>query len=294
MATRGRNATALPDDAWDLVIRPGGAWWQLDLGELWAYRDLIALMVKRDITAQVKQTLLGPLWHVVQPLLTTFTFALIFGRGAGLAPADIPAGLFYMSALVPWNFFANVVNRTSKTFTGNAQVMGKVYFPRLVVPLSNTISSLVSYGIQLATLAVIIAAYALFKPGFTFHFRPELLLLPLLVAIMAVLGLGTGIAVSSMTTRYRDVGFLVGFGVQLLMYASPVILPLSRIEGIPWLLKVFEANPMTPVITWSRAILFGGPLDWAALAYAAGASLVILALGLILFHRVERTFADTV
>lgn len=287
-------ANPAQESGWTLEILPRSAWWKPDLKELWRYRDLIALMTRRDITAQYKQTVLGPLWHVLQPLLTTFTFALIFGRGAGLAPPDLPSGLFYMSALVPWNFFANVVNRTSRTFTANVNVLSKVYFPRLAVPISTTISSLVSYAIQLATLAVFIAGYALFKPGFHFQLRPELLFLPLLVVIMTILGLGTGIAVSSMTTRYKDVGFVVGFGVQLLMYASPVILPLSRLQSMPWLLRVFEANPMTPIINWSRAILFGGPLDWNGLAYSCTCAALVLVFGMALFHHVERTFADTV
>ncbi len=280
--------------AWDVVIRPGRAWWRLDLKEFWHYRDLIALMVKRDITAQYKQTLLGPAWHVIQPLLTTFTFALVFGKAAGLAPPDIPPVLFYMSGIVAWNFFSGVVTRTSKTFTGNAHLMSKVYFPRLVVPVSTTLSSLVSYAIQLVTLFFFILYYHFFKPGAAWHPSPSLALLPLLVLLMAMLGLGTGVIVSSMTTKYRDLGFLVGFGVQLLMYASPVILPLSRVEKIPWLLKIFQLNPMTPVIEATRTMFFGGVLHWGALGYTAACATVLLLLGVAIFHRVERSFSDIV
>ncbi|MBL7965255.1 MAG: ABC transporter permease [Flavobacteriales bacterium] len=285
---------ARPSDLeeWDVIIRPDGPWWRLDLKELWHYRDLLVLLVKRDITAQYKQTLLGPLWHVVQPLTTTFTFALIFGKAAGLAPPGIPSVLFYMSGIVAWNFFAGVVTRTSKTFTGNTQLMSKVYFPRLVVPMSMTASTLVGYGIQLATLIVFMLIYVL--RGMPWQPGPELAALPLLVLIMALLGLGTGILVSAMTTKYRDLGFLVGFGVQLLMYASPVIFPLSRLQNYPVLLRVFELNPMTPVIEATRVVFFGGALPWAGLAYATGAALVISLLGLVFFHRVERSFADIV
>lgn len=289
----GSKATGAAEEGpWDVVIGPHGPWWRIDLKELWHYRDLLVLLVKRDITAQYKQTLLGPLWHVVQPLTTTITFALIFGKAAGLAPAGVPSVLFYMSGIVTWNFFAGVVTRTSKTFTGNVQLMSKVYFPRLVVPMSMTASTLVGYGIQLATFLVFVAGYALsgwdWSPGAT------LAAMPLLVLIMCLLGLGTGILVSAMTTKYRDLGFLVGFGVQLLMYASPVIFPLSRLQQYPWLLRIFELNPMTPVIEATRAIFFGGALPWGGLAYAIGAGLVISALGVLFFHRVERSFADIV
>jgi lipopolysaccharide transport system permease protein len=292
VAEAGAQRVVEAGERWDVVIRPEGPWWRLDLRELWHYRDLLVLLVKRDITAQYKQTLLGPLWHVVQPLTTTITFALIFGKAAGLAPPGVPAVLFYMSGIVTWNFFAGVVTRTSKTFTGNVQLMSKVYFPRLVVPMSMTASTLVGYGIQLATFLAFVAGYAL--SGWGWSPGPSLAAMPLLVLIMCLLGLGTGILVSAMTTKYRDLGFLVGFGVQLLMYASPVIFPLSRLAQYPWLLRIFELNPMTPVIEATRVMFFGGELPWAGLAYATGAGLGISLLGLLFFHRVERSFADIV
>jgi len=278
---------------WSIVIRPEQPWWRLDLKEFWRYRDLITLLVKRDITAQYKQTILGMLWHVIQPLTTTFTFAFIFGKAAGLSPSDLPPVLFYMSGIVTWNYFAGVINRTSKTFVGNANLMSKVYFPRLVVPVSMAVSSLVSYLIQLGTFLLIYGYYFL-QGAEGWAPSPWLFALPALVALMALLGLGSGILVSSMTTKYRDLGFLVGFGVQMLMYASPVIMPLERLSRIPWLLTLFKLNPMTPVIEATRAAFFGYPIDWLGLLYAASFTTVVLLLGLLVFNRVERSFADIV
>lgn len=291
--SRRQGAQGSDEAGWDVVIRPEQPWWALDLKECWNYRDLVVLLVKRDITAQYKQTVLGPLWHVIQPLTTTFTFAFIFGKAAGLSPPGLPPVLFYMSGIVAWNYFAGVINRTSKTFVGNANLMSKVYFPRLVVPLSMAASSLVSYLIQLGTFLVFYLGYLWAGEG---DWRPSLwlLALPVLIGLMSLLGLGVGLVVSSMTTKYRDLGFLVGFGVQLLMYASPVIMPLERLAKIPWLLKLFRLNPMTPVIEATRAMFFGGPIDWAGLGYTASVTGVVLLLGLVIFHRVERSFADII
>ncbi|MBP7451128.1 MAG: ABC transporter permease, partial [Flavobacteriales bacterium] len=253
------TAAARPDtEQWDIEISPDRTWWRLDLKELWHYRDLMLLLVRRDITAQYKQTVLGPLWHVLQPLTTTFTFALIFGKAAGLSPPELPSILFYMSGIVAWNYFAGVLNRTSKTFVGNAHLMSKVYFPRLVVPISNTASSFVSYGIQMATFLAFYAWYFFTTTERAWHPEATIAFLPALVLLMSLLGLATGVLVSAMTTKYRDIGFLVGFGVQLLMYASPVIMPLERVARIPWLLRILKLNPMTPVIEATRTMFFGG------------------------------------
>lgn len=279
----------------ETLIGPDGPWWKLDLAELWHYRDLVALLVRRDVTAVYKQTVLGPLWHVIQPLLTSFMFALIFGRAAGFAPKEIPGMLFYLSGLVPWFFFANVVNKTSKTFTANAALMGKVYFPRLAVPLSVAISNLVSFGIQfLAFLVLLVVYHFMHIDGFAWMPSPSLLLLPVLVVIMGLLGLGAGVLISALTTKYRDLSFLVGFGVQLLMYASPVIFPLSRLEQFPLLLKLFNLNPMTSVIESTRAVFFGQPVPWEGLGYTSVFTIVLLLLGTAVFNKVERSFADIV
>lgn len=280
---------------WDVVISPRSSWWRLDLRGIWAYRDLVRLLVRRDIIAVYKQTVLGPLWHVIQPLTTTITFTLVFGIAARLSPEGVPAVLFYMSGIVAWNFFAGVVNRTSKTFVGNANLMTKVYFPRLVIPISTTLSSLVSFGIQLLTFLGFLIAYNVGSiEGFSWRPDWSLALFPVLVVLMALLGLGMGIIVSAMTTKYRDLSFLVGFGVQLLMYASPVIFPLSMFEQHPKLLFALQVNPMTPIIENTRALFFGSSLDWRGLAYSGGFAIVLMILGLLLFHRVERSFADIV
>ena len=250
--------------------------------------------MRRDFVAVYKQTILGPLWHIVQPLLTTITFTVIFGVVAKLAPPGIPNILFYMSGIVTWSYFANTVTKTSKTFIGNANLFGKVYFPRLVMPISVSISNLIAFSIQGLTFLAFLAWYSLFDDEFVFILRTELLLLPVLVVIMAFLGLGFGIIVSSLTTKYRDLSFVVGFGVQLLMYASPVIFPLSMLADNPRILYCIRLNPMTSIIESVRVAFFGGVLDWGGLLYTVLFTLVTLILGLMLFNRVEKTFTDTI
>ena len=280
--------------SWDVEITPVRSWWNLDLGELFRYRDLVRLMVRRDIVAQYKQTVLGPLWHVIQPLITTFTFAVVFGRAAGLAPTHVPSILFYLSGVVAWSFFSGVITRTSRTFLANANIMSKVYFPRLVVPISTTVSSLVSFGIQLVTFLAIYGWYLARGGSSGWGPSTALFLAPALVLLMAFLALGIGVLVSAMTTKYRDISFLVGFGLQLLMYASPVIMPLDRVQSIPILYTVFKLNPMTPIIETFRTMFFGGMVDWSGLGYATGVTGVIMLVALIAFHRVEQYFADIV
>lgn len=286
-ATRNEGPT------WDVVIRPREPWWRLDLREFWHYRDLLMLLVRRDLTAQYKQTVLGPAWLVMQPLLTTITYTVMFGLVARLAPAGIPALLFYLSGIVPWTYFSGVVTKTSRTFATNAAVLTKVYFPRLIMPVSTTLSTLFTFLVQFALLLVIIAGYALFA-GFHWTPSPSLALLPIIILLMSLLGLGSGILVSALTNKYRDLGFLVGFGVQLLMFASPVIFPMELVAKHPTMLAVLELNPMTPVINAVRAMLFGGEVPWDGLGYAAAASAVVLTAGLALFQRIERSFADVV
>ncbi len=279
--------------AWDIIIQPRQPWWKPDLKEFWHYRDLLMLLVRRDLTAQYKQTILGPAWLVLQPLLTTLTYTVMFGLVARLAPKGIPAMLFYLSGIVPWTYFSGVVNKTSRTFTANSAVLTKVYFPRLIMPVSTTLSTLFSFLIQLVLLVVIIAIYVVFR-DFDWTPSPQLALLPLVILIMSLLGLGAGILVSAMTTKYRDLGFLVSFGVQLLMFASPVIIPMELVADKPFFLSILELNPMTPVINSIRAMFFGGTLDWSGLGYASGFALVLIMAGLAIFQRVERSFADVV
>lgn len=279
------------DDAWSLVIRPRRSWFDLRLDELWAYRDLVALFVWRDFVAQYKQTILGPLWYLIQPVLTTVTFTIVFGRLAGLSTDGVPDFLFYMAGSVVWGYFAACLTKTANTFTGNAAIFGKVYFPRLAVPVSILFSNLIAFAIQLALFFAFLAYYML--SGAMVGPNVWLLAMPLLLLQMAGLGLGIGIIVSSLTTRYRDLQFLVTFGTQLLMYATPVIYPLSSVpEKYRWLLV---ANPMTPVVeTFRYAFLGQGTVEPLHLAYSAAFTLVVLLFGIVLFNRVEQTFMDTV
>ena len=284
-------AMMLQDHGWDLVIEPPKGWFDLHLRDLWRYRDLVGLFVRRDFVAVYKQTILGPLWHLIQPLLTTLMFTVVFGRIAGLPTDGIPQFAFYMAGTTVWSYFANCLTRTSNTFAANAGIFGKVYFPRMVVPASTVLSQLIAFAIQFGF-------FLCFYTYFRLHgaaIRPNwaIGLLPALLLLMAGLGLGFGIVISSLTTKYRDLQVLVGFGVQLWMYATPVIYPLSTMpDRFRWLLV---ANPMTAVVETFRYGFFGtGTFSWAYLGYSAGFTVALLLAGLAVFNRVERTFMDTV
>ena len=276
---------------WDMVIQPPKGWLDLHLKDLWRYRDLIGLFVRRDFVAVYKQTILGPLWHIIQPLLTTVMFTVVFGNIAGLPTEGVPSFIFYMAGTTIWTYFANCLTRTSSTFISNAGIFGKVYFPRMAVPVSAVCSQLIAFGIQ---FAFFLAFYAVFwlkgapmRPNWT------LLLVPGLLALMAGLGLGFGILISSMTTKYRDLQVLVGFGVQLWMYATPVIYPLSSAPE-RWRWAVL-ANPASAIVeTFRHGFFSTGTFSWAALGYSAGFTMTLLILGVAVFNRVERTFMDTV
>lgn len=276
---------------WSMIIRPQNPWFDLRLDELWHARDLIAIFVWRDFVSTYKQTILGPLWYLIQPLLTTITFTVIFGNLAKLPTDGLPQFLFYMSGTVIWSYFAACLTKTSNTFTANANLFGKVYFPRLAVPISILVSNLIMFAIQFLQLAAFMLYF--WFAGAPVQPNAWMLLTPVLILIMAGLGLGFGIIISSLTTRYRDLQYLVTFGVQLLMYAVPVIYPLSAVpDRFRWLVM---ANPMTPIIESFRyAFLGAGTVDLLQLAYAFGFMVVILVIGLLLFNQVERTFMDTV
>jgi lipopolysaccharide transport system permease protein len=285
------NRDTINNQDWDLVITPRKKWYDLQLREVWHYRDLIGMFVRRDFVSRYKQTILGPLWFLIQPFLTSVIFTVVFGNIAGLPTDGLPQMLFYMSGTVLWNYFSGCLNGTSTTFTANAHLFGKVYFPRLVTPISIIISNLITFAIQF-----------LFFLGFFIYFLLRgseiqltlwALMLPLLILLMAGLGLGFGIIVSSLTTKYRDLQQLVGFGVSLLMYVTPVIYPISSIpEKWRW---ISEVNPITPVIETFRAGFLGaGNANWPWLAYSAGFMLVVLFIGVVIFNRVEKTFIDTV
>ena len=279
-------------EEWDLIIQPKVALLDLNLREVWNYRDLLWLFVKRDFSAQYKQTILGPLWHFIQPLFTTIVFLMVFGKIANIPTDGIEPVLFYMSGISIWNYFSACLTATSNTFVANAGIFGKVYFPRLVIPLSTVMSNIVKFGIQFSLLLVVMAWYGI--KSHHFHFGASWLLIPLLVIMMAGLGLGLGIIISSLTTKYRDFTVLIGFAVQLLMYATPIAYPMSFLKS-----KSFAAwiawNPLTPIVEAFRFALFGtGTIHTMGLLYSTGVIAVLLFVGLLVFSRVERTFMDTV
>jgi lipopolysaccharide transport system permease protein len=277
-------------DSWDLIIRPHRKWFDLKLGELWRYRDLVMLFVRRDFVSLYKQTVLGPLWYIIQPLLTTITFTLVFGRIAKLPTDGLPQFLFYMSGTVIWTYFATCLTKTSETFVHNAPLFGKVYFPRLAVPVSILISNLIAFSIQFVFFLGFMVYFAL--RGAQLHPNLWILATPLFLLMMAGLSLGFGTIILALTTKYRDLRFLVQFGVQLLMYATPVVYSTSSIPA--QFQPLIRANPMTAVIEAFRyAFLGGGSVSLGGLAYSFVFMVVIVAVGAVAFNRVEATFVDT-
>jgi len=279
------------DQEWDLIIKPETAWWDLRLREVWRYRDLAMLFVRRDFVSLYKQTILGPLWLLIQPLMTSLTFTVIFGNIANLPTDGLPDFLFYLSGTVVWNYFADCLKKTSETFISNASVFGKVYFPRLVMPISTLISNMITFTIQFMLFLAFLAYFMV--SGSDVRVTMWALALPLLIILMAGLGLGLGIIISSLTTRYRDLRYLVTFAVSLWMYATPVIYPVSSIpEKWQWIARI---NPVTPIIEAFRfAFLGAGSADWGLLAYSGGFTAVVFVIGLMIFNRVEKNFIDTV
>jgi len=276
---------------WTQIIEPQSRMFDLKLGELWHYRDLVYLFVRRDFVSQYKQTILGPAWHIIQPLLTTIMFTLVFGKIAKIPTDGIPAFLFFMAGTVMWGYFAAVLTGTSATFTANAHLFGKVYFPRLAVPVSVLFSKLLGFAVQFGLFLCFLALFML--RGAEVSPNAWVLATPLLLLLMAALGLGLGVIVSAMTTRYRDLAIVVGFGVQLLMYATPVVYPLSV---LPEPYRTWMAfNPIAPLMELFRyGYLGAGTVSLTMLAYSAGVTFVILFIGVVMFNKVERTFMDTV
>jgi lipopolysaccharide transport system permease protein len=280
-------------EKWDLVIGPRRGWLNLNLRDVWVYRDLVFHFVKRDFVTFYKQTILGPLWYIIQPLLTTLVFTIIFGKVARIPTDDIPPFIFYLAGTVAWGYFSNCLKETSDTFITNSKIFGKVYFPRLTVPLSVVIINLVKFGIQfmlfLGFLVYYIAGSAPMKP------KPNLfiLLLPVFLFQMAILSLGAGILISSMTTKYRDVKFLIGFGLQLWMYASPVVYSVSR---VPERFRFFYMlNPVASIVeTFRYAFLGKGVIDGVYILISWAVTIILLFIGIIVFNRVDKTFMDTV
>ncbi|MES2648341.1 MAG: ABC transporter permease [Bacteroidota bacterium] len=284
-------------EAWDIEITPNASAFHLNLGELWRYRDLIFLMVKRDFTARYKQTVLGPLWNFIQPILTTIVSFLVFNVIAKIATPGKNPVLFQMSGIIIWTYFAACLTSTANTFIANAGIFGKVYFPRLVAPISVIISNLVQLGIQLLLLAGTLLFF-FFKNGETIAVNANWLLLPFIIIMIAGTGLGMGIMISSVTTKYRDFVVLIGFGVQLLMYGSAVNYPLSELEKNTHtgslLVSLVKWNPISTLVEAFRNSLLGGEIRYWMLGYCAIFMMLVLLLGIMMFNRVEKTFMDTV
>lgn len=277
---------------WDLVIEPQRSLFKLNLKDVWRYRDLLGLLVKRDFTTMYKQTILGPIWIFIQPLFTTITYVFIFGNLAGISTDGLPKPLFYLSGIIAWNYFSECLNGTSNVFRANAAIFGKVYFPRLIMPLTLVVSNLVKFGIQLILFVLVLAYYSL-NSSYTPILNLSLLLLPLLVLLLASIALGLGMIISAMTTKYRDLSFLLSFGITLLMYASPVIYPLSAAPAKYQ--NILLLNPMSSIIEGFRYTLIGNnSFELTSLVYTTCFAVVALIMGTVVFNKVEKDFVDTV
>ena len=278
---------------YDLIIRPKRHAFDINFKEIWDYRDLLKMFVKRDIITVYKQTVLGPIWFIVQPILTTLIYMVVFGRIAQISTDGTPQALFYLSGITIWNYFAESFNTTADTFVQNANIFGKVYFPRLIMPISKVVSGLIKFAIQFGFF-LIIYFYFIFSGNTSVNPNWTIALLPVYVALMAAYGLGAGIIFTSLTTKYRDLKFLLTFGVQLLMYASPVIYPVSTIpEGT--MKTIILYNPFTPILEgFKYAFLGAGHFSWWSLGYSVVFAAVLLTIGIVVFHKTERNFIDTV
>ncbi|MCI5221589.1 MAG: ABC transporter permease [Candidatus Electrothrix sp. AR4] len=279
------------EQQWDIVIKPKTGWFDIHLGELWRYRELIGMFVKRDFVTIYKQTILGPLWFIIQPLFTTIVFTVIFGNVARIPTDSIPPFLFYMSGNVLWSYFAACLTVNANTFIGNAGIFGKAYFPRLTVPISSIISNLLRFLIQ---FVLFIGFYFyFFWKGAPFQPKIWIVVFPILVLQMALLSLGMGILVSSLTTKYRDLSFAMGLVIQLWMYATPIVYPLTLVPD--WLRPWYVLNPMVSIVESFRyAFLGSGAMQWGYVAVSWLVTLLVLFIGVVLFSRIEKTFMDTV
>jgi lipopolysaccharide transport system permease protein len=279
------------EEHWDLTIKPQTHWYDLRIKEIFKYKDLLLLFVKRDFISIYKQTILGPLWFFIQPIITAITFTVIFGSLAKISTDGLPQILFYMCGITLWNYFADTLTKTADTFSSNVNIFGKVYFPRMIVPLSVVVSNLIKLGIQFL-LFLCIWIYYLIQTDLI-HPNKMLVLIPYLIILIGFMALSFGIIISSLTTKYRDLKFLVTFGIQLMMYASPIVYPLSIVpEKYKW---IIVANPVTSIIeSFKYAFLGVGEFNWFYLGYSTLFTIVLFMIGLVIFHRVEKSFMDTV
>lgn len=283
------------DDSWLYTISSKHKLIDLNVKEIWRYRDLLMLFVKRDLVTLYKQTILGPLWYVIQPLFTSVIFTLIFNNLGNISTGQVPPFLFNLAGITAWTYFSNCLTGTSSTFTSNQGIFGKVYFPRVIMPMSITISNLLKFGIQLVIFFGFYVYY--YSIGSVLSVNSHLLLFPVYVLMMALLGLGLGMLISSMTTKYRDLTVLVGFGVQLLMYVSAVPYPVSeaRAKFPEWVVPFVEYSPLTQIIEGFRYMLLNtGTFSWVGFAYTLVISIVLFLIGLIIFNKTEKSFIDTV
>jgi len=277
----------------DYEIRPKRHLFDINFKEIWQYRDLLRMFVKRDIIVVYKQTILGPIWFVVQPILTTLIYLVVFGRIAKISTDGTPQVLFYLAGITIWNYFAACFNTTAKTFSDNAGIFGKVYFPRLIMPLGKVVSGFITFAIQFG-LFISVYMYYILSHNAAVNPNWTIALLPVYLLLMAAFGLGTGILFTAWTTKYRDLNFLVAFGVQLLMYATPVIYPMSTIPAGK-MRTLLMLNPLSPILEgFKYAFLGKGHFSWLSLGYSAGVAVVILLVGVVIFNKTERNFIDTV
>lgn len=291
---------SVQEEKWDIVIKPKDKLLSVDFKELWAYRDLCSLFVKRNIITQYKQTILGPAWFVIQPAMTVIMYMIVFGGIAGIPTDGVPRPLFYLAGTSMWTYFSSCLMNTSNTFVSNAGIFGKVYFPRLIMPVANVISNLLKLGIQFGFFAIVYIVYALVDPTCHARLNWYAFLLPLLVVMMAGLALGFGTIVSSMTTKYRDLQVLFSFLIQLWMYATPIVYPLSQTNSMRWLgipvHTLMCLNPVTPIIeTFKFGFLgCGAFVGWRWLIYSFVFMCLLLGTGIVVFNKVQKSFMDTV
>ena len=279
---------------WDLIIKESTSLFDVNFQDIWRYRDLLFMFVKRDFVSFYKQTILGPLWFFIQPIFTTIVFTFVFGNLAGISTDGLPQQLFYLTGITSWNYFSDCLTKTSTVFKDNANIFGKVYFPRLIMPLSIVVSNLVRFGVQLLLLIIMMFYFAIFPAiGTSFHITYAIAFFPILVLLMALLGLGLGLIITAVTTKYKDLTFLITFGVSLLMYGTTVIYPLS---AAPEKYKrIIELNPMTGIIEAFRFAFLGkGEFSLWSLGYSAIITVIVLFLGILIFNKTEKNFVDTI
>ena len=288
------NHSEQTNTTWLFEITPKNKFFTLNLKEVWQYRDLLLLFVKRDVVTMYKQTVLGPLWYLIQPLFTSITFTIIFNNLAGISTGTVPPFLFNLAGITVWNYFTACLTGTSNTFGANAGIFGKVYFPRIIVPISIVISNLIKFGIQFFIFIVFYLYY--YAQGATVSLNPLVVFFPLLIVLMGVLGLGLGMFISSLVTKYRDFSYLISFGVQLLMYVSAVMYPLALIkEKIPHYAWLVQYNPLAYIIETTRYMLLNvGQVSVLGLGYTTVVTIALLLVGILIFNKTEKSFIDTV